>query len=233
MKKLTALLGLTMAMTANANPMMNIFELGVKPGAELQYDGVADQNIRASIQNEKGTLAMYSVKSKTDPNMAYMVEIYADQAAYEIHRDSPQYKAFLKASPEILTDHKKRIALDPQFLGDKKVQQTPEMRTNYVPVEVKPEYNEQFKAIIMAEMAQSLKVEEGVIAMYAATEKENPNKWIFFEIYANDAAYAHHRETPHFKDYIKQTGEMLKDKSYVEIRPEKLGNQGGLDFKQP
>ena len=139
----------------------------------------------------------------------------------------------MKASPEILTDHKKRIALDPQFLGDKKVKQTPEMRTNYVPVEVKPEYNDQFKAIIMAEMAQSLKVEDGVIAMNAATEKENPNKWVFFEIYANDAAYEHHRETPHFKDYIKQTGEMLKDKSYNEIYPVKLGNQGGLDFKRP
>lgn len=233
MKKLTVLLGLTMAITANATPMMNIFELGVKKGAESQYDAVAEQNIKTSIQNEKGTLAMYSVKSKADPNMAYMVEIYADQAAYEIHRDSPQYKAFLKASPEILTDHKKRIALDPQFLGDKKVKQTPEMRTNYVPVEVKPEYNEQFKAIIMAEMAQSLKVEEGVIAMYAATEQENPNKWIFFEIYANDAAYQHHRETPHFKDYLKQTAEMVKDKSYVEVRPEFLGNQGNLNFTQP
>ncbi|WP_244160261.1 putative quinol monooxygenase [Rodentibacter trehalosifermentans] len=96
--------------------------------------------------------------------------------------------------------------------------------------EVKPEYNDRFKAIVTAEMAQSLKVEEGVIAMYAATEQENPNKWIFFEIYANDAAYAHHRETPHFRDYLKQTGEMLKDKSYVEIRPEFLGNQGELLF---
>ncbi|OOF44420.1 antibiotic biosynthesis monooxygenase [Rodentibacter trehalosifermentans] len=230
MKKLTALLGLTMAITTNATPMMNIFELGVKKGAEAQYNAVAEHNISTSIRNEKGTLAMYSVKSKTDPNMAYMVEIYADKNAYEIHRTSPQYQAFLAASPEILTDHKRRIALMPQFLGDKKVVQTPEMRVNYVSVEVKPEYNDRFKAIVTAEMAQSLKVEEGVIAMYAATEQENPNKWIFFEIYANDAAYAHHRETPHFRDYLKQTGEMLKDKSYVEIRPEFLGNQGELLF---
>ncbi|WP_244160262.1 putative quinol monooxygenase [Rodentibacter trehalosifermentans] len=134
MKKLTALLGLTMAITTNATPMMNIFELGVKKGAEAQYNAVAEHNISTSIRNEKGTLAMYSVKSKTDPNMAYMVEIYADKNAYEIHRTSPQYQAFLAASPEILTDHKRRIALMPQFLGDKKVVQTPEMRVNYVPV---------------------------------------------------------------------------------------------------
>ncbi|MBF0750933.1 antibiotic biosynthesis monooxygenase [Pasteurella sp. WM03] len=230
---MTALLGLTMAITANATPMINIFELGVKKGAEVQYHAVAEHNISTSIRNEKGTLAMYSVKSNTDPNIAYMVEIYADQKAYETHRTSPQYQAFLTASPEILTDHKKRIALVPQFLGDKKVVQTPEILTNYAVVEVKPEYNEQFKKIIIAEMAQSLKVEEGVIAMYAATMQENPNKWIFFEIYANSAAYQHHRETPHFKDYLKQTGEMLKEKSYVEIHPEFLANQGNFYFNQP
>lgn len=231
MKILTALLGLTMAITANAVPMMNIFELGVPQGKAAQYDAVAEHNISTSIQNEKGTLAMYSVKSKTNPNLAYMVEIYADENAYEIHRTSPQYSAFLKASPEILTDHKKRIALDPQFLGDKKVKQTKETRTNYVTVEVKPEDNAKFKEIVVAEMAQSLKVEDGVIAMYAATLKDNPNQWIFFEIYANDAAYEAHCETQHFKEYIEKTGAMLKDKGYVQIRPEYLGNQGNLHFK--
>ena len=96
MKKLTALLGLTMAMAVNATPMMNIFELGIQKGATADYDSVAEQNIRASIQNKKGTLVMYSVKSKIDPHLAYMVEIYADENAYEIHRTLPQYRAFLK-----------------------------------------------------------------------------------------------------------------------------------------
>lgn len=233
MKKLTALLGLMMTINANATPMMNMFELGVKSGAETQYDEVAKNNISTSIKNEKGTLAMYSVKAKNEPNMAYMAEIYADQKAYEIHRTSPQYQAFLAASPEILTDHKKRIALTPQFLGDKKVHQTPQMRTNYVAVEVKPEYNEQFKAVIVAEMEQSLKVENGVIAMYAATEQDNPHKWIFFEIYADDAAYQHHRQTPHFNDYIQQTSAMLQHKDYVDVQPAYLANQGDLNFVRP
>ncbi len=233
MKKLTALLGLTMAITVNANPIINLFELGIKEGATEKYDAVAEHNITTSIQIEKGTLAMYSVKQKANPNMAYMVEIYADQTAYETHRNSPQYKAFLQASPEILTDHKKRIALNAQFLGDKKVQQKVETRTNLVTVEVKPEDNAKFKAIVAAEMAQSLKREEGVIAMYAATTEENPNKWFFFEIYANDAAYENHRHTPHFKDYIQQTGNMLKAKDYVEIQPAFLENQGKLNFIQP
>lgn len=228
-KKLTALLGLIMTITANAAPMMNVFELGVKNTA--QYDKVAEHNITMSLQNEKGTLAMYSVKAKADPNLAYMVEIYADENAYEIHRTSPQYQAFLNASPEILTDHKKRIALNPQFLGDKKAQQTAEMRANLVIAEVEPQDNAAFKAIISAKMAQSLKVEDGVLAMYAATFQDNPNKWLFFEIYASDEAYYNHRETPHFKDYIARTGEMVKAMKYVDIQAGLLGNRGELDFQ--
>lgn len=235
MKKLTALLGLTMAITTNANPIMNLFELGIKKGAEVQYDKVAEHNISTSTQNEKGTLAMYSVKQKADPNMAYMVEIYADESAYKTHIASPQYQAFLAASPQILTDHKKRLALTPQFLGDKKVQPTAQMRTKLVKVEVNPQDNQQFAQIITAEMAQSLKVEDGVIAMYAATEQAQPNKWLFFEIYASDAAYEDHRKTPHFNDYLKQTEKMVVDKQMLEIEPAYLGNKGDLSFiaKQP
>ena len=231
MKKLTALLGLTMAITTNANPIMNLFELGIKKGAEVQYDKVAEHNISTSTQNEKGTLAMYSVKQKADPNMAYMVEIYADESAYKTHITSPQYQAFLEASPQILTDHKKRLALTPQFLGDKKVQPTAQMRTKLVKVEVNPQDNQQFAQIITSEMAQSLKVEDGVIAMYAATEQAQPNKWLFFEIYASDAAYEAHRQTPHFNDYLKQTEKMVVDKQMIEITPAYLGNQGGLLFR--
>ena len=48
---------------------------------------------------EKGMLAMYSVKQKHNPHTAYMVEIYADNAAYRAHTESAQYRAVLKAAP--------------------------------------------------------------------------------------------------------------------------------------
>lgn len=223
-------LGLSFGLSAQAMPIMNLFELGVAQGQRAQYDEVAKHNISTSIQNEKGTFAMYSVKSQKDPNLAYMIEIYADQNAYEIHRKSPQYQVFVKNSPQLLTDHKKRIGLKPEFLGDKKVAQTPQTRTNLVIVTVKSEMNQAFKNIILSEMAQSLKVEAGVQAMYAATYQDSPNKWLFFEIYASDEAYDKHHETVHFKDYIQQTADMLEDKQSIEILPAFLGNQGGILF---
>ena len=66
--------------------------------------------------------------------------------------------------------------------------------------------------------------------MYAATKQDSPNDWIFFEIYADEAAYQAHRETPHFKDYLKQTDKMIADKHYTAIQTAYLGNQGQLHF---
>ena len=130
-----------MALNTQAAPLMNLFELGVAEGKTVKYDQVVKHNISTSIANEKGTLAMYSVKLQANPEIAYMLEIYADNAAYQIHRDSSQYQAFAKVSPEILTDHKKRTALVPQFLGDRKIKQTATTQTRLVDVTVKPEHN--------------------------------------------------------------------------------------------
>lgn len=230
MKKQTALFGVIMALNVQAAPLMNFFELGVAQGKTAKYNQVAEHNIGTSIANEKGTLAMYSVKQQDNPEMAYMVEIYANDAAYQIHRNSPQYQAFVKVSPEILTAHKKRMALVPQFLGDKKVKQTAATQARLVSVTIKPEHNAAFSKIVRAEMAQSLQAEHGVLAMYAATRQDVSNQWIFFEIYADEAAYQAHRETPHFKDYLQQAADMVADKQFTAVQTTYLGNQGQLHF---
>nr|WP_298049609.1 putative quinol monooxygenase [uncultured Cardiobacterium sp.] len=82
----------------------------------------------------------------------------------------------------------------------------------------------------MPEMAESIRVEDGVWAMYAATEKDAPNRWYFYEIYANDAAYQSHRATPHFKAYLEKTADLLAGKQAIAITPSLLANKGGLNY---
>lgn len=122
------------------------------------------------------------------------------------------------------------MALVPQFLGDKKVKQTAATQARLVSVTVKPEHNAAFSKIVRAEMAQSLQAEHGVLAMYVATRQDVPNQWIFFEIYADEAAYQAHRETPHFKDYLQQAADMVADKQFTAVQTTYLGNQGQLHF---
>lgn len=231
---------LTLSLGANAAeqtqntshfPVFNVFELGIKQGMNSVYDEIASENITASVIHEKGTLAMYSIKQAADINTAYMVEIYADDVAYKKHLNSPQYKGFLKSSPSIIEANKKfKMATVPQFLGDKKFEQDDEMINNFVIVDVKPEFSQSFKDVVLPEMAQSLKVEDGVLAMYAAIDKGNTERWYFYEIYASGAAYEAHRNTSHFKDYLQQTANMTTYKEAISVTPSVLMNKGGLTF---
>ena len=211
-------------------PIFNIFELGVKEGEKNSYVAVGKNNITKSVLNDEGTLGMYLVQEKENPNMTYMFEVYEDEKSYQEHIKSEQYKEFLRQSPTILTNHKKKIQVMPEYMGDKKFVQTRNTRVNYVTVDVKEGFNDAFREIVLDEMKQSIKKEEGVYVIYAATAKENPDKWYFFEVYENEKAYQKHRKTAHFKKYIEQTENMIENKEFINIEGVKLLNKGNLNY---
>lgn len=210
--------------------IFNIFELGIKEGEKNAYVAVGKNNITKSVLNDEGTLGMYLVQEKENPNMTYMFEVYEDDKSYQEHIKSEQYKEFLRQSPTILTNHKKKIQVMPEYMGDKKFVQTRNTRVNYVTVDVKEGFNDAFREIVLDEMKQSIKKEEGVYVIYAATAKENPDKWYFFEIYENEKAYQKHRKTAHFKKYIEQTENIIENKEFINIEGIKLLNKGNLNY---
>ncbi|MCL9643920.1 antibiotic biosynthesis monooxygenase [Rahnella victoriana] len=213
-------------------PVFNIFELVIRQGKDKAYDSLAEKNIRASVTGESGTLAMYSAKKKINPSVVYVFEIYADSDAYGKHLNSTNYKEFLRNSPDILEANQKlRIDVIPQFLADKQIVQSDHTINNFVIVDVKPQFGQAFRDVVLPEMAQSIKLEEGVLAMYAAIDKANPERWYFYEIYASEEAYQAHRKTPHFKKYIEQTAEMTTYKEAIGITPGILMNKGGLMYE--
>lgn len=211
-------------------PIFNIFELGVKEGEKNSYVAVGKNNITKSVLNDEGTLGMYLVQEKENPNMTYMFEVYEDEKSYQEHIKSEQYKEFLRQSPTILTNHKKKIQVMPEYMGDKKFVQTRNTRVNYVTVDVKEGFNDAFREIVLDEMKQSIKKEEGVYVIYAATAIGNPNKWYFFEIYENEKAYQKHRKTAHFKKYIEQTENIIENKEFINIEGVILLNKGNLNY---
>lgn len=207
--------------------VMNIFELGIRPDRDKDFADVARQTISASVDHEVGTLAMYALRRSDIPRQAYMVELYENEVAYRKHLNAEPYKAFAARAPDII-DRKNKITLEPQFLGDKHIIPNERTINNLVIVEVKPEFQTEFKNIVMPEMAESLKVEKGVLAMYAATDSQTPNRWYFYEIYASEEAYQLHRQTPHFRDYLRQTAHMSVSKDAIPVKPVFLRNKGGI-----
>lgn len=223
---------MSMLAFAHADPVFNIFELGVQADKTKAYAELSKQTVSQSIASEPGTLAMYSVANKDNPELAYMIEVYADEAAYQTHLASPQYKNFIEQSPTVLTEHKKRIELTPLYLGDKSepIQLTAETIVNFGTVTVNVKDADAYQQIVTTEMVESVNVEEGVLAIYAGTVKDKPEQWYFFEIYANQAAVEQHRQTPHFIRYLEDAKGMLGERAFSNVTPITLMNQGGLNF---
>ena len=89
-------------------------------------------------------------------------------------------------------------------------------------IEVKPGLRNAFIAIVTEGMRTSVQTEPGVLALYCVADKNNPDKLIFFEIYASEEAYQAHRATPHFKKYIEKTQDLSVSKALLETLPVEL-----------
>lgn len=76
-----------------------------------------------------------------------------------------------------------------------------------------------YKAFLKEEVETSLRVEKGVLALYAVFEKANPTRLTILEVYADSAAYKSHIQTPHFLKYKNGTLPMVKSLELVEVDP--------------
>ena len=78
---------------------------------------------------------------------------------------------------------------------------------------------ENYKAALKEEIEASIRLEPGVLTLFAVSEKETPNHITILEIYADSGAYKFHLQTPHFLKYKSVTKEMVKSLELVETIP--------------
>jgi quinol monooxygenase YgiN len=76
-------------------------------------------------------------------------------------------------------------------------------------------YNEALKEHAEA----AVRVEPGVLMLYAVYEKERPTHVSVFEIYANTEAYNFHIKTPHFLKYKATVQDMVKSLELIDVIP--------------
>jgi quinol monooxygenase YgiN len=92
-------------------------------------------------------------------------------------------------------------------------------------LELDPVQVEQYKAALREEIETSIRVEPGVLTLYAVAVKGHPASIRIFEVYADVAAYKAHLETPHFKKYKSVTEHMVRSLKLVETEPIVLGSK--------
>lgn len=78
---------------------------------------------------------------------------------------------------------------------------------------------EEYNAFLKEEIEASMRLEPGVLTLYAVSDKKQPERVTILEIYANTVAYQSHLKTPHFQKYKQGTLDMVKDLELVDVNP--------------
>lgn len=86
-------------------------------------------------------------------------------------------------------------------------------------ITVHPAFLAQYNASLKEEIEASMRLEPGVLTLYAVAEKKQPNKVTILEIYADQAAYEYHVKTPHFRKYKEGTHMMVKQLELIDATP--------------
>jgi 4-carboxymuconolactone decarboxylase len=78
---------------------------------------------------------------------------------------------------------------------------------------------ETYNIFLKEEIETSVKLESGVLTLYAVAEKNKPTHITILEIYENEDAYKKHIQTPHFLKYKNGTKDMVKSLELIETIP--------------
>lgn len=195
-------------------PFVRLADIRIDP-AQLEAFKVATiRHAEATLRNESGVLALHAIAEKGSPENIRVFEMYVDAAAYEAHLRTPHFQEF-RASTEAITKSRTLFDTVPVLLGAKpSLPSNPVVRT--ADLEIDPARLDDYKAAVSEEIEASIRVEPGVGAIYAVALKDAPHRIRFIEIYADENAYLLHRETPHFKKYLKVTQPMITGRKLVE-----------------
>ena len=104
-------------------------------------------------------------------------------------------------------------------------QQANEQYIQVADIEIDATQLDAYKAAVMEQIETAIRVEPGVLVLYAVSDKDNPTHVRVFEIYRDITAYRSHLETVHFKKYKATVETMVKSLKLNRTDPIMLGAQ--------
>ena len=104
-------------------------------------------------------------------------------------------------------------------------QSHPERVVRLAELEIEPAQLDSYKVALREEIETSIRLEPGVLTLYAVSVKGDSNKIRLFEIYASPTAYQAHLQSRHFLTYKSATAAMVKSLRLLEAEPILLGTK--------
>ncbi len=74
----------------------------------------------------------------------------------------------------------------------------------HVTLQVQPEHVSEFLEVVRNDAEHSEKDEPGCLRFDVSQDRDDPNRFYFYEVYRDNAAVEAHRQTPHFRHYLEK-----------------------------
>ncbi|MBY2942151.1 MULTISPECIES: putative quinol monooxygenase [Rhizobium] len=87
----------------NRKPVVRMAELEIEPDTLKTYRAFLTEEIEASIALEDGVLSLSAVSIRNNPNRIRILEVYADQEAYEAHLRTPHFIKYKNQTAHMVT----------------------------------------------------------------------------------------------------------------------------------
>lgn len=98
-------------------------------------------------------------------------------------------------------------------------------------IEIDPQYVAPYRAALQEGIEAAIRLEPGVLTLCAVSVKNHPEQVRVFEVYASQAAYQAHLQTPHFKKYKTTTQGMVRSLKLIETDPILLRSRQALSLE--
>ncbi len=88
-----------------------------------------------------------------------------------------------------------------------------------VKVKLKPGKSEEFIPYILADARDSLRYEPGCKVFQVLQNQENPDSFVFYEVYTDDSALDYHRKQPHYLKFEKEAKHLIENLTISTYNP--------------
>ena len=191
--------------------------LQAKSGKMQEMAAISARTVAKYTPNEKGSYSLYGAIDTDNPDLMRILEIYEDEAAYQVHRASEGFKAFIEERKPIL-ESLTILPVEPIVLEQKK--QGTAKNVSMTLIKVKPECLEEFKALTVQEFTRAAAQDPGVLGLFATQEQGDRSSIIHtLELYADDEAKQKYSQSEEYKTYREKADTMTESRKEVNNNP--------------
>ncbi len=94
----------TSGVSAHEARAIRIAHLRIKPDRMAAFAAAVKEGMEAALRLEPGVAAIYAVADKQDPTRMTFFEMYADENAYQMHRETPHFQKYFHSTQDMIAE---------------------------------------------------------------------------------------------------------------------------------